>query len=559
MSRRRVWRAPSPEDTRDAIKVDLTASSRSSIRRRSHRSPVVPGARRARRSANAHAAPATNPYARSPRRSDFGSLLGLDIQTLTDADAISRRHHDLTPLPPVPESRNYTRDARERAQASRARTAREYYGYRYHDAPPHYFGMSEERESLPPRPRAYDRGGLPPYTPNFAPAAYNSSPDYFPPMPPVARSRSPPADGWFTRQLPRDGPSRSTLAAATARSSHVDSDDEADRLRSDNSRSLHPHEAREHFRRLRDRDAALILARTSSSSDSDEDDANPVGFPPLRRMGRRTVADGPLPSSSLRESWSPVSTVDGLGDRERSFSPEVSHWDTMLTTVAPDPRLPSADSSFTSAAASASFSNPSTRSASSNSNSNSASSGRTHLTVPSTTSPSLLGRVCESSDEDEDTDMSDDDSLAPAHISSTAPARNPARYSRALRDRVDDTVHSVRNFYSFGPPRGSRNHATTNTSPPPAPAPLGVLDGPLLSPEPRADDAADRDTDFGYSLEHFRGILRELVSRDDVSPEFWASAGLRLERLEREHARVVRLEREHARLSEGLARARERL
>ncbi|TLD18978.1 gb [Venturia nashicola] len=51
--------------------------------------------------------------------------------------------------------------------------------------------------------------------------------------------------------------------------------------------------------------------------------------------------------------------IDGLGDRELSVGPgdaEEEAWEVMQTTVAPDHTLPSADSSFTSAAASASFS-----------------------------------------------------------------------------------------------------------------------------------------------------------------------------------------------------------
>jgi hypothetical protein len=42
--------------------------------------------------------------------------------------------------------------------------------------------------------------------------------------------------------------------------------------------------------------------------------------------------------------------LDGLGDRNRSVSPEV--WDTLLTTLTPDPQPPSAGSSFASATAS---------------------------------------------------------------------------------------------------------------------------------------------------------------------------------------------------------------
>lgn len=45
--------------------------------------------------------------------------------------------------------------------------------------------------------------------------------------------------------------------------------------------------------------------------------------------------------------------IDGLGDRERSLSPDVNGtWDTLLTTLTPDPQPPSAGSSFASATAS---------------------------------------------------------------------------------------------------------------------------------------------------------------------------------------------------------------
>ena len=47
--------------------------------------------------------------------------------------------------------------------------------------------------------------------------------------------------------------------------------------------------------------------------------------------------------------------LDGLGDRNRSLSPEGDHvWDTLLTTISPDPHPPSVGSSFASVSASAS-------------------------------------------------------------------------------------------------------------------------------------------------------------------------------------------------------------
>lgn len=59
---------------------------------------------------------------------------------------------------------------------------------------------------------------------------------------------------------------------------------------------------------------------------------------------QRSVRDGPTPAS--RHSLG----LDGLGDRDRSLSPEV--WDTLLSTLAPDPQQPSAGSSFASTAVS---------------------------------------------------------------------------------------------------------------------------------------------------------------------------------------------------------------
>ena len=60
------------------------------------------------------------------------------------------------------------------------------------------------------------------------------------------------------------------------------------------------------------------------------------------------------PTHPLSRSWRPESPVNGLGDRNRSPTP-ADGWEVMRTTITPDATLPSADSSFTSAAASHSF------------------------------------------------------------------------------------------------------------------------------------------------------------------------------------------------------------
>jgi hypothetical protein len=117
------------------------------------------------------------------------------------------------------------------------------------------------------------------------------------------------------------------------------------------------------------------------------------------RMDARELTMPTPPIGSLQVPMPPIrdgntlGETSGLGDRTRSASPENDGgaWDTMLTTMEPDAQLPSADSSFTSAAASASFSASATDSSSSRSNSNSRVSSQTDLTIPEDT-------ACESDD-----------------------------------------------------------------------------------------------------------------------------------------------------------------
>lgn len=60
------------------------------------------------------------------------------------------------------------------------------------------------------------------------------------------------------------------------------------------------------------------------------------------------------PRRSGQTASTEPSRLDGLGDRNRSLSPEGDHvWDTLLTTLTPDPQPPSLGSSFASASAAA--------------------------------------------------------------------------------------------------------------------------------------------------------------------------------------------------------------
>lgn len=305
-----------------------------------------------------------------------------------------------------------------------------------------------------------------------------------------------------------------------------------------------------------------------ASDEGHEASDNAVSFPPLRRMGRRNIADGPLPASSLRESWSPVSTVDGLGDRERSVSPYEEHlpWDTF---VVPDPVAPTAESSFASAAASASFSNshPSSRAGSSNT---SASSSRTHLTVPSRRQSlpanEQFMRACDTSDDDtaSDTEAEDDEDthryqsitlLRPSYFSDEPPHRDPERYSRRILESSRNASSYVQRFYNSGsrprsmrgalsspyPPRREGQSARPRLEQLDGPTDEGVeesrdapadslADGPIDGPAPASEDEvpvfASLSSPLDQELREARSLLERLSRREDVSDDFWASVGL---------------------------------
>ncbi len=148
------------------------------------------------------------------------------------------------------------------------------------------------------------------------------------------------------------------------------------------------------------------------------------GLPPLRHMTNR---DRPR-YNSQRISPHP-DAVDGLGDRRRSFSPEDYSWETLLTTITPDERLPSAQSSFTTATASGS-----------SLSSNSTSSYGTLVTVPSSADTlDTYPNICDNT-ESEDSGSDDvDDAATERHfldpleddISAAASLRHRARM-RAL-------------------------------------------------------------------------------------------------------------------------------
>ena len=169
-------------------------------------------------------------------------------------------------------------------------------------------------------------------------------------------------------------------------------------------------------------------------------------------------------TNNQRLRYAPRPSTDGLGDRQRSFSPDGDYWETFVSTIAPDEHLPSADSSFTSASASA------TASAASRS----AVSGNTDLTdITSDSGGQDPTTVCEPSDTEYESDI------------------NTAfeRYQRSLRS--DRRPHRL---------PWSDSHAT----------------------EPSHDEPPIPDE----QVDHMQAILERLGRREHVPDHWWARAGL---------------------------------
>ncbi|KAL8676000.1 MAG: hypothetical protein Q9186_007436 [Xanthomendoza sp. 1 TL-2023] len=90
-------------------------------------------------------------------------------------------------------------------------------------------------------------------------------------------------------------------------------------------------------------DQARFQHRHSNHDDLATSDSSLNELPPLRRVNRSYDSSGYRRVPSIR------GIVDGLGDRWRSVSPDNDPWETLLSTMPPDERLPStAASSFRS-------------------------------------------------------------------------------------------------------------------------------------------------------------------------------------------------------------------
>ncbi|TVY43327.1 hypothetical protein LSUB1_G001415 [Lachnellula subtilissima] len=160
--------------------------------------------------------------------------------------------------------------------------------------------------------------------------------------------------------------------------------------------------------------------------------------------------------------------LDGLGDRDRSLSPDGptdAAWDTLLSSIPPDPQPPSAGSSFASA--------PSAIAAASSSSDSAAASASTSMTSmgPSEETPVI-----------HDCDVSD---------------------SGSTSDEEDEDMFELAEFGRNTGPRAWRSYADVVTA--------------------RADQArAVEEPD----LDSMHMIISRMAHSDDIPDEFWVSAGL---------------------------------
>lgn len=160
--------------------------------------------------------------------------------------------------------------------------------------------------------------------------------------------------------------------------------------------------------------------------------------------------------------------LDGLGDRDRSLSPDagISSWDTLLGTITPDPQPPSAGSSFASSAAAAA--------SSSNSGPASASTSLTSIDNAEATDAELPAL--------NDCDVSDDASNT---------------------EEEEEDMYELREFNSRRP-RSWRSYENAMTA--------------------QADRAARTPDD--EHMDSMHAIISRLAERDEIPDIWWASAGL---------------------------------
>ncbi|GJN78432.1 hypothetical protein PLIIFM63780_001926 [Purpureocillium lilacinum] len=253
--------------------------------------------------------------------------------------------------------------------------------------------------------------------------------------------------------------------------------------------------------------------------------------------------------------------LDGLGDRERSLSPEV--WDTLLTTLTPDPQPPSAGSSFASVAASQSQS--------------AGPSSSTPTSAPDIVDGPAVDAQCDSDCGHSDADMDEDeennhvasmrlqllrarneprqtnpyslDSIvngSGGHLEAEQPQRSSSSNNNGLgvplgdlfMNNSDDVprppasiARILRQREQMAQPYQSRGQPVQQDGPERALMVDGVRPEGEESPMPRQGNGASGATSGATSggEEDWSGmqrIVRSLARREDIPDEWWAQVGL---------------------------------
>lgn len=186
----------------------------------------------------------------------------------------------------------------------------------------------------------------------------------------------------------------------------------------------------------------------------------------MRRVLRagREAATHSTPGDGPQESH-----FDGLGDRDRSLSPEGDGvWDTLLSSITPDPQPPSVGTSFASTSAPASAGTSQTAS-------NSARSSNTSLTTPA-----VVQNV-----------LSEFDFDAFLHDTETGET------DTEIEDEEESNENTLRRF--------GRSYADVVA---------------------RSQSQSQREEEDLLSVDSMQRVVRNLARREDIPDEWWAEVGL---------------------------------
>ncbi|CAI7629187.1 unnamed protein product [Penicillium pancosmium] len=214
-----------------------------------------------------------------------------------------------------------------------------------------------------------------------------------------------------------------------------------------------------------------------------------IRLPPLIRSdGRSREPTAHIPSVLLRDyrtgngpARPREPAIDGLGDRQRSLSPDGDRdaWETLLSTITPDANLPSTDTSFSSNTASATDASRSgtSRNSANSSQTRPSSLNSSHPMASLDPYPDHLN-PCDFSSDDEDTPVNYHRVLTPSGL------QMPLRRSAGLHSTISGHPPIPTISFSF------------------------------------SDNSNESD------IHQMQAILDRLARREDIPDEWWVGAGL---------------------------------